>query len=91
MEFSVSELNSSGGYIDRVRAWSRSVYPQFRYLFELDPRSLALFRVVFGALCLADLWYRLPYLQMMYASSGWLPSHRVLWYVSTKGQENPHG
>lgn len=63
---------------------------QLSFLFELDPRNLGLFRMIFGALCLSDLWLRLPHIQMMYASSGWMPSHRVLWTVSTQGEEAAH-
>ena len=74
----------------KINSWLSSFREHTRYLFDIDPRSLALFRVVFGIMCIADLWLRLPHLQMMYASSGWMPSHRVLWYASTSGQENAH-
>jgi predicted DCC family thiol-disulfide oxidoreductase YuxK len=43
-------------------------------LLELDLRALALFRVGFGVLCVVDFATRLPYLELMYANTGWLPS-----------------
>ena len=53
------------------------VHKRMSYLLDLDPRSMALYRIVFGSFCMADIWYRLPYIQMMYSSSGWHPKSLV--------------
>ena len=63
------------------------VRKRLSYLFDLDPRSMALYRIVFGSFCMADIWYRLPYLQMMYSSSGWHPNG---WVVNHFGIERAH-
>lgn len=70
----------------KVPFWTR-LRDRTRYLFDLDPRSMGLFRILFGSSCLADLYYRIPYLQMMYSSSGWHPNG---WVVNHFGIERPH-
>ena len=57
-------------------------------LLELDLRALALFRVLFGLLCVGDLISRVPYIELMYASTGWLPNKDVFasW---ANGQPHP--
>lgn len=85
----MNDSSPSGSHRETQSLFER-LKPHFSFLFELDSRNLGLFRIIFGAMCLTDLWLRLPHLQMMYASSGWMPSHRVLWYASTKGQEAAH-
>lgn len=49
-----------------------------RPLLEIDLRALALFRVVFGLLCVGDLLSRVPHIELMYASTGWLPNADVM-------------
>jgi len=44
-----------------------------------DPRSLALFRVGFALLLLADLAHRYQGLDLWYTNSGLLPNHTLLW------------
>ena len=66
--------------------WQK-VHKRIRYLIDLDPRSMALYRIVFGSFCMADIWYRLPYIQMMYSSSGWHPNG---WVVNRFGIERAH-
>ena len=70
----------------KLSGWQR-MYQKLSYLLELDPRSMGLFRIVFGSFCMADIWYRLPYLQMMYSSSGWHPNG---WVVNHFGIERAH-
>jgi hypothetical protein len=45
----------------------------------VDPRSLGLFRVAFGAVLLSDLARRWVELGFWYANSGLLPNHTLLW------------
>jgi hypothetical protein len=45
----------------------------------VDPRSLGLFRIAFGAVLLSDLARRWTELGFWYANSGLLPNHTVLW------------
>jgi predicted DCC family thiol-disulfide oxidoreductase YuxK len=56
-------------------------------ILTLDLRSMALFRVIFGTLCIADLLSRIPYIELMYASSGWLPNVDVF---SKFNAQRPH-
>ena len=59
----------------------------FRPLFEVDPRAMGLFRIIFGAICIADIVYRIPYIELMYASTGWLPNSDV---ISRLAHNQPH-
>jgi len=49
----------------------------------VDPRSLGLFRVLFGAVLLSDLARRWSELGLWYANSGLLPNHTLLWRPPT--------
>lgn len=69
-----------GSLLDKLKAWGA-------YLVNLDPRSMALFRIVFGLLCFADLASRWSYIQMMYSSAGWYPNG---WVISGFGVERAH-
>ena len=46
---------------------------------RLDPRSLALGRIVLGLVLMADLLRRAPVLRDFYSNLGLLPNHTVLW------------
>lgn len=59
-----------------MRQWGRSL---FRTYFTVDPRSLGLFRVLFGLVLLSDLCRRWVELGFWYTNSGLLPNHTVLW------------
>ena len=48
-----------------------------------DPRSLGLFRLVFGLLLFADLIHRYQGLDDWYTNSGLLPNHTLLWRPPT--------
>ena len=67
--------------------WRKGARNYLDFLFNLDPRSMGLFRIIFGMLCITDLWLRLPYIQMMYSSSGWHPNG---WVVNHFGIERAH-
>ncbi len=45
---------------------------------EADPRGLALFRVLLGALLCFDVLRRFPNVFAFYANTGWLPNHAAL-------------
>jgi hypothetical protein len=47
--------------------------------FSVDPRSLGVFRVLFGLVLLSDLARRWVELDFWYTNSGLLPNHTVLW------------
>lgn len=49
-----------------------------RRLFEIDTRTLAIFRFALGFLCLIDTLRRLPYLNLLYTNEGLLSNHFAL-------------
>jgi predicted DCC family thiol-disulfide oxidoreductase YuxK len=51
----------------------------FRAYFVVDPRSLGLFRIVFGVTLLCDLWLRYCAVDEFYTNQGLLPNHTLLW------------
>jgi len=59
-----------------MREWWRSL--RVTYL-TVDPRSLGLFRVVFGLVLFSDLARRWAELDFWYTNSGLLPNHTLLW------------
>jgi hypothetical protein len=59
-----------------MREWRRSF--QTTYL-TVDPRSLGVFRVVFGLVLFIDLGRRFAELGHWYVNSGLLPNHTMLW------------
>jgi hypothetical protein len=59
-----------------MRQWGRSLFQTY---LTVDPRSLGLFRVVFGAVLLSDLARRWAELHFWYTNSGLLPNHTLLW------------
>jgi hypothetical protein len=59
-----------------MRQWGRSLFQTY---LTVDPRSLGLFRVVFGAVLLSDLVRRWAGLHFWYTNSGLLPNHTLLW------------
>ncbi|HKO49083.1 MAG TPA: hypothetical protein VJV79_15230 [Polyangiaceae bacterium] len=59
-----------------MKAWARSLVTSY---LSVDPRSLGVFRVVFGLVLLSDLARRWVELQIWYVNSGLLPNHTVLW------------
>ena len=46
-----------------------------RHFFDVDPRSLGLFRLVLGALLIGDLWNRLRLVDVLYSNDGVLSNH----------------
>ncbi|MFN3202051.1 MAG: HTTM domain-containing protein [Bradymonadia bacterium] len=58
----------------------------WRAWITVDPRSLAVFRVAFGLLCLIDLWQRWPHIAMLYTNEGVLPNHYAL-YMTGEGPQ----
>src|SRR6478609_549187 len=59
-----------------MREWWRSL--RVTYL-TVDPRSLGLFRVLFGLVLFSDLIRRWVELGLWYTNSGLLPNHTLLW------------
>jgi len=59
-----------------MKSWARSLLSTY---LTVDPRSLGLFRVVFGLVLLSDLARRWVELGFWYVNSGLLPNHTVLW------------
>ncbi|HEX2671333.1 MAG TPA: hypothetical protein VHM25_10705 [Polyangiaceae bacterium] len=59
-----------------MRQWGRSLFQTY---FTIDPRSLGLFRLLFGTVLLSDLARRWAELGLWYTNSGLLPNHTVLW------------
>ena len=58
-----------------------------RPLLEIDPRAMGLFRIIFGSICIADIGFRIPYRELMYANTGWLPNIDV---ISKFSANQPH-
>jgi predicted DCC family thiol-disulfide oxidoreductase YuxK len=50
-----------------------------RAYLSVDPRSLGLFRILFAAVLLLDLYWRALDLDHFYTNAGLLPNHTVLW------------
>ena len=59
-----------------MREWWRSL--RVTYL-SVDPRSLGVFRVLFGLVLFSDLFRRWAELRFWYTNSGLLPNHTLLW------------
>jgi hypothetical protein len=59
-----------------MRQWGRSLFQTY---FTVDPRSLGVFRVLFGLVLFSDLLRRWAELGLWYTNSGLLPNHTVLW------------
>jgi hypothetical protein len=59
-----------------MRQWGRSLFETY---LTIDPRSLGLFRLLFGSVLLSDLARRWIELGIWYTNSGLLPNHTVLW------------
>jgi predicted DCC family thiol-disulfide oxidoreductase YuxK len=56
----------------------RSLAATFREFATADPRSLGLFRIIFGVFLLVDLYRRLPDYIFFYTNEGMLPNHGAL-------------
>jgi predicted DCC family thiol-disulfide oxidoreductase YuxK len=50
-----------------------------RTYLQIDLRSLALGRIVFGLVLIGDLLRRVPWLRDFYSNAGLIPNHTVLW------------
>jgi hypothetical protein len=59
-----------------MKSWGRSLLATY---FSVDPRSLGLFRLMFGAVLFSDLLRRWVELGFWYTNSGLLPNHTLLW------------
>jgi hypothetical protein len=64
-----------------MKQWGRSLVATY---LTVDPRSLGLFRVVFGIVLLSDLGRRWAELDFWYTNSGLLPNHTLLWRPPTQ-------
>ncbi len=53
---------------------------------SIDPRSLGLFRILFGLTLLGDLWHRWSWVQAFYTNEGVLPNHNHLFLLMDEGQ-----
>ena len=63
-----------------MRSWGRSLLATY---FTVDPRSLGLFRILFGLVLLSDLVRRWVELGFWYTNAGLLPNHTLLWRPPT--------
>jgi hypothetical protein len=59
-----------------IREWWRSLKATY---FEVDPRSLGLFRIGFALVLLSDLARRWVDIGYFYTNQGLLPNHTILW------------
>jgi len=59
-----------------MRVWLHSLK---RTYLTVDPRSLGVFRIVFGLVLLSDLARRYQQLDFWYTNAGLLPNHTLLW------------
>src|SRR6186713_2609082 len=59
-----------------MKHWGRSLLATY---LTVDPRSLGLFRLLFGSVLLSDLLRRWVELGFWYTNSGLLPNHTLLW------------
>jgi predicted DCC family thiol-disulfide oxidoreductase YuxK len=57
-----------------------------RHFLRIDPRSLGLFRLAFGATLLADLAYRFEHRVAFYSNEGVLPNHNHLFNLKNEGR-----
>ena len=63
-----------------TRAWTATLRERLkRTYFQIDLRSLAFGRVVFGLVLIGDLLRRVPWLRDFYSNAGLIPNHTVLW------------
>ncbi|MET0792051.1 MAG: HTTM domain-containing protein [Polyangiaceae bacterium] len=65
---------------DEMRQWGRWFLATY---MTVDPRSLGVFRVLFGLVLLSDLARRWVELGFWYVNSGLLPNHTLLWRPPT--------
>jgi hypothetical protein len=63
-----------------------NVHPLLRHYLRIDPRSLGLFRLAFGATLLADLAYRFEHRVAFYSNEGVLPNHNHLFNLKNEGR-----
>jgi predicted DCC family thiol-disulfide oxidoreductase YuxK len=63
-----------------------NVHPLLRHFLRIDPRSLGLFRLAFGATLLADLAYRFEHRVAFYSNEGVLPNHNHLFNLKNEGR-----
>jgi len=64
-----------------MKPWGRWLVATY---LTVDPRSLGLFRVLFGSVLLSDLARRWVELEVWYTNSGLLPNHTLLWRPPTR-------
>jgi predicted DCC family thiol-disulfide oxidoreductase YuxK len=55
-----------------------------RSYLNVDPRSLGLFRILFGVVLLLDLYWRYLGVDFWYTNDGLLPNHTMLWAPPTR-------
>ncbi|NUO51531.1 MAG: DUF393 domain-containing protein [Polyangiaceae bacterium] len=60
--------------------------PFVRHFFRLDPRSLGLFRILFGLALIGDLSDRWDHIQAFYSNEGVLPNHNHIFNLKQAGQ-----
>lgn len=63
-----------------------NLHTLLRHFLRIDPRSLGLFRLAFGATLLADLAYRFEHRVAFYSNEGVLPNHNHLFNLKNEGR-----
>ena len=63
-----------------------NLHTLLRHFLRVDPRSLGLFRLAFGATLLADLAYRFEHRVAFYSNEGVLPNHNHLFNLKNEGR-----
>lgn len=60
--------------------------PIVQHFFRIDPRSLGLFRVLFGLSLIGDLSYRWDHIEAFYSNDGVLPNHNHIFNLKQAGK-----
>lgn len=59
--------------------------PFINHFFRIDPRSLGLFRILFGLALIGDLSYRWDHIEAFYSNDGVLPNHNHIFNLKQAG------
>jgi predicted DCC family thiol-disulfide oxidoreductase YuxK len=62
------------------------VKPFINHFFRIDPRSLGLFRILFGLALIGDLSYRWDHIEAFYSNEGVLPNHNHIFNLKQAGK-----
>lgn len=60
--------------------------PIVHHFFRIDPRSLGIFRALFGLALIGDLSYRWDHIEAFYSNEGVLPNHNHIFNLKQAGQ-----